>query len=43
MRDRLIHGYFGIDYELVWQVIKIELPGLKEKLITILEELEERK
>jgi uncharacterized protein with HEPN domain len=21
MRDRLIHGYFGVDYELVWDVI----------------------
>ena len=20
MRDRLIHGYFGVDYELVWEV-----------------------
>ena len=21
MRDRLIHGYFGVDYELVWDVV----------------------
>ncbi|WP_342752119.1 HepT-like ribonuclease domain-containing protein [Longimonas halophila] len=20
MRDRLIHGYFGVDYEIVWEV-----------------------
>ncbi len=21
MRDRLIHGYFGVDYEIVWDVV----------------------
>ncbi len=24
MRDRLIHGYFGVDYQIVWDVVKIE-------------------
>jgi uncharacterized protein with HEPN domain len=23
MRDRLIHDYFGVDYELVWDVFRI--------------------
>ena len=32
MRDRLIHAYFGIDYNLVWAAIKNEIPKLKEKL-----------
>ena len=32
MRDRLIHAYFGIDYELVWDAIKIEIPQIKSKL-----------
>lgn len=40
MRDRLIHAYFGIDYRLVWDAIKIEIPGLKPKLQDILEKLE---
>lgn len=26
MRDRLIHDYFGIDYEIVWDVIRKQLP-----------------
>ncbi|MDI6810291.1 MAG: DUF86 domain-containing protein [archaeon] len=26
MRDRLIHAYFGIDYKLVWDAIKLEIP-----------------
>jgi uncharacterized protein with HEPN domain len=32
MRNRLIHEYFGTDLQLVWDVIKDELPGLKNSL-----------
>ena len=32
MRDRLIHTYFGIDYDLVWSAIKTEIPKVKPKL-----------
>lgn len=32
MRDKLIHDYFGVDYEIVWDVIINELPKLKEQL-----------
>jgi len=35
LRDKLIHHYFGVDYTLVWDVIKNELPTLKEKLIPL--------
>ncbi|MGC9081530.1 HepT-like ribonuclease domain-containing protein [Sulfurihydrogenibium sp.] len=36
MRNRLIHGYFVIDYTIVWKIIKNELPDLKEKVKIIL-------
>lgn len=26
MRDRLIHGYFGVDLELVWEVVRSWVP-----------------
>jgi len=29
MRDKLIHFYFGVDYDLVWSTIKNRLPQLK--------------
>lgn len=32
MRNRLIHQYFGTDLQLVWNVIKNDLPGFKEEL-----------
>ncbi|MBL7128234.1 MAG: DUF86 domain-containing protein [Ignavibacteria bacterium] len=28
MRDKLVHEYFGIDYELVWDVIKNEVSNV---------------
>lgn len=32
MRDRLIHGYFGVDYQIVWDVIKTEIPKLNQQI-----------
>lgn len=37
MRHRLIHGYFGVDYELVWDVITTKIPALKEQIGRILQ------
>jgi uncharacterized protein with HEPN domain len=36
MRDRLIHGYFGVDYDLVWDVVHTKVPALKRELERIL-------
>lgn len=33
MRDKLIHVYFGVDYNLVWQTIKNRLPNIKKQLL----------
>jgi len=30
MRDRLIHAYFGVDYELVWDVLIHKIPVLHQ-------------
>jgi len=32
MRDRLIHDYFGVDYELVWDVAVNKVPALREEI-----------
>jgi uncharacterized protein with HEPN domain len=40
MRDRLIHGYFGVDYEIVWEVATERAPELREAIGAILEEEE---
>ena len=40
MRDRLIHGYFGVDDELVWDVVVNKIPSLGEQLSRILTEID---
>jgi uncharacterized protein with HEPN domain len=37
MRDRLIHDYFGVDYEIVWDVVQNKIPLLREQILEILE------
>jgi uncharacterized protein with HEPN domain len=37
MRDRLIHGYFGVDYDLVWEVVTQKVPELRRAISEILE------
>jgi uncharacterized protein with HEPN domain len=36
MRDRIIHGYDAIDYEIVWDAVKKEIPEVKPHLQQIL-------
>ncbi|MHB1224779.1 MAG: HepT-like ribonuclease domain-containing protein [Gemmatimonadaceae bacterium] len=37
MRDRLIHGYFGVDYDIIWDVATRDAPLLKQHIERILE------
>ena len=37
MRDRLIHGYFGVDLVAVWKTRRSEIPELVPKLSEILD------
>lgn len=37
MRDRLIHDYFGVDYEIVWDVVENHIPELRRQIAAILE------
>jgi len=36
MRDRLIHHYFGVDYAMVWDIVKNDIPELKIRIENIL-------
>lgn len=36
-RDKLAHDYFGVDLELVWDVVARELPKTREHLLTLIE------
>lgn len=39
MRDRLIHAYFGVDYNLVWTTIKNRVPVAKQMIKKISAEI----
>ncbi len=36
MGDRLIHDYFGVDYEIVWDVVENKIPALRKNIMDIL-------
>lgn len=36
MRDRLIHDYFGVDHDLVWDVLENKIPVLRAQVQRIL-------
>ena len=39
LRNRLIHGYFVVDYDIVWDIVKKELPELEIKMEKILQNM----
>lgn len=39
MRDKVSHAYFGIRYEIVWNVIKERLPNIKQMIQTMFTDL----
>jgi len=41
MRNVLVHQYFGIDLEQVWDTVVTDLPGLKRDIAHILAQLQE--
>ena len=38
MRQRLAHDYWGIDYDIVWNVVQTKIPELKTAIEKILKE-----
>jgi uncharacterized protein with HEPN domain len=36
MRDRLIHDYIGVNYSIVWDVVKNKIPDLQHQIADIL-------
>ncbi|RLI79786.1 DUF86 domain-containing protein [Archaeoglobales archaeon] len=41
MRDKVIHGYFGVDLKVVWDTVKKRIPEVKPLFERMLEELGE--
>lgn len=32
LRNRLVHAYFAVDLTIVWEIVQIDLPPLKEQI-----------
>lgn len=43
LRNRIIHEYFGVDYEILWFIMNKELNELKAKIEKILQDFKSRK
>jgi uncharacterized protein with HEPN domain len=43
MRDKIMHHYFGVDYEAVFETIRVDLPLLKQGILAVLSETDDRK
>jgi uncharacterized protein with HEPN domain len=37
VRDRLIHQYFGVNLDIIWDIVTVELPDLVSKIESILQ------
>lgn len=40
MRDKLVHGYFEVELDLVWEVVKKDIPVLKKQMSKIKKDLQ---
>ena len=40
MRDRIIHGYDNVDLQIVWDVVKRDIPRIKPQIQQILDDYE---
>jgi uncharacterized protein with HEPN domain len=40
MRDKIIHHYFGVNWDIVWDEIEEKLPRLKSRIESLLQEEE---
>lgn len=43
MRDRLTHGYFGVDYLLVWETIEYDVPRVISIISQIINDLDQER
>ncbi|MHA1580744.1 MAG: HepT-like ribonuclease domain-containing protein [Candidatus Freyarchaeota archaeon] len=43
MRDKVIHGYFGVDLKIVWDTVRKRISEVKPLFERILKELEKEK
>lgn len=41
-RDKIIHNYFGVDNDIIWNIIKEDIPTLKKEISIIINEIKNK-
>lgn len=39
MRNKIIHEYFGVDADILWETVKKDLPASKEQILKVSKEI----
>lgn len=43
MRNRVAHGYFSVSLAMIWDTVEVDIPDLRDKIQSVLGELQEEK
>ena len=43
LRNRISHEYFGIDYEIIWEILKMHLPNNLQTIEEIIHDLKSKR
>ena len=41
LRNRIVHEYFGVDLQIIWQILKIDIPAFKASLKNIRSQMDD--
>lgn len=41
LRNIIIHEYFGVDWDIVWEVLTVRIPQLREDIQRVIEDSDE--
>jgi len=41
LRNRMIHAYFNVDLQIIWEIVKGDIPDLKQKMKQLLDAISE--
>jgi len=42
LRNRMIHAYFNVKLQIIWEIIQGDIPNLKQDMMLVLETLNQK-
>jgi uncharacterized protein with HEPN domain len=40
MRNRVAHGYFAVSLSMIWDSVQVDIPELRQQIVTVLREIQ---